>query len=792
MTVVSETSGTPEPPDKPPAIGFGLQSRDVVPVIALLTGVAATFSGNQPTGNSAADYALSFVFAAAVVWFGQFATAQAVTVSAALGLFFTGFSIPAIAFAACALLVALAITMWRQLDRDSWVISAAFVAALTTQTVLYLPNIGFNTSASILAAITITPIVITGFRNLPERQQQHARRGLVAVMTFAAGATALTAATALSARGQVERGVDQAEDGVTAVEQGDQSQALELLDAAQVDFEQAHDRLSGPLTWPARWVPIAAQHSRALETAAAQGATLAGTAKRTVLQADVDKIRGQNGELDLDLVEAVNAELTLANRTLRAAQQSLRDVNTPWLLPMLGSRLDSVNEELVSTAADIDLANHGTSVLPDMFGANGLRRYMVLFLQPSESREFGGFVGAYGFLEADQGRFELTESGSVDVELGNGPATFTNPEVFPESFLSAVPSLRPQNLTATPDLSTIAAAVRDLTPQWRQDPEFHIDGVITIDPYALAGMLELTGPIVVDGRTEPIDADNVVDFLLRDQYVEFDPVDRAQRQDVLRVLGGQAFNKLLAIEIPGPEKLGAIFGPAARANRLSMVTFNEQENAFLDRIWLSADFPDVGTAVDMVGIYGQTGTASKLDGYASRTATYDVMVNPETGAVTSELVMVESNDAPADAGDYVLGRGDVGGPAGGTLGFGSNFLALGLYTRSTVESLEADTAYRIEDAQPAFSYDRHRIFFEVPLGDSAQVTARMSSQAEPGRYDVYVPAQATALVGEFTLTVRPSQGWRISGFPTQQDGSWTETFTLDEAHGFTLIFERGE
>ena len=68
----------------------------------------------------------------------------------------------------------------------------------------------------------------------------------------------------------------------------------------------------------------------------------------------------------------------------------------------------------------------------------------------------------------------------------------------------------------------------------------------------------------------------------------------------------------------------------------------------------------------------------------------------------------------------------------------------------------------------------------------------MSSQAEPGRYDVYVPAQATALVGEFTLTVRPSQGWRISGFPTQQDGSWTETFALDEAHGFTLIFERGE
>ena len=787
MAVASETTETPE---KPTAISFGLQSRDIVPMLALLSGVAATFSGNQPTGNAGADYALNFVFAAAIVWLGQFASPQAIILSAALSLFFSGLQLPAIAFAACAVFAAVAITMWRRFDRESWAIGAAVVAAFVAQTVLYLPNIGFNTSASLLAAVASAPLVVTGYKGLPDRQQQTARRSVGAIAIFAVVATLLAVVAALSVRGQVETGITQAENGVTAVEQGDQPLALTLLEAAQTDFEAAHDRLSGPLTWAARWVPVTAQHSRALETAAAQGTTLAGTAARTVVQADVDKIRGQNGELDLELVQAVNAELTLANGTLAAAQTSLRKVNTPWLLPLLSSRLESVNEELVATAADIDLANHGTAVLPNMFGANGLRRYIVLFIQPSESREFGGLVGAYGLLEADQGRFQLTESGSINTDLGFGTATFTDPGSFPESFVLAGPSLNPQNLTATADLPTIAAAIQDLIPQWRQNPDFQIDGVITIDPYALAGMLELTGPLAVEGLDQPIGADNVVDFLLRDQYLEFDPFDRDERKDVLRLLAGQAFNELFTIDIPGPERLGSIFGPVARANRLSMVTFDDQENTFLERIFLSADLPQVGEAVDMVGIYSQTGTASKLDGYATRDTIYEVMVNPATGAVTSELVILETNDAPADAGEYILGYNDVESLTGGTLGVGTNFLALGLYTRANVESFEATTPYRIDDAQGAFTYDRHPIFFEVPLGTTAQVTAKMSSVVGPGRYDVFIPAQATAQVGNFTLIVRPTEGWQVVGLPTQPDGSWTETFALDEARGFTFLFEQ--
>jgi hypothetical protein len=192
----------------------------------------------------------------------------------------------------------------------------------------------------------------------------------------------------------------------------------------------------------------------------------------------------------------------------------------------------------------------------------------------------------------------------------------------------------------------------------------------------------------------------------------------------------------------------------------------------------------------MVGIYGQTGTASKLDGYATRTTTYDVQFDPATGQVASELVIVESNNAPPDSGSYVLGLAEVQSPDGGTLEVGANLLALGLYTRATVESFVADTPFRVEDSQPAFTYDRYPIFFEVPLGSSARVTATLSAQVEPGRYDVFIPAQATAIIGDFTLTIHPTEGWRVSGVETGADGSWSKTFPMDQARGFSFTFER--
>ena len=207
----------PEAPEKPSTVSFGLQSRDVVPMLALVAGVAATFSGNQPTGNSAADFVLSFLFAAGLVWLGQLADSRALMLSAVLAFFFSGLQVPALVFGALSMVTAMAITLWRPFDRDSWAIGAGFTAAMAAQAVLYLPNLGFSLSASLLAAVAIAPLTITGFRQLPTDQLRIARRAALALAGFAVVASILTVIAALSVRSQITSGIERAENGITAV-----------------------------------------------------------------------------------------------------------------------------------------------------------------------------------------------------------------------------------------------------------------------------------------------------------------------------------------------------------------------------------------------------------------------------------------------------------------------------------------------------------------------------------------------------------------------------------------------
>ena len=783
-------SPVPQADAKKEAYGFGLSADDVLPIVLLLAAVASGMSGQEPTGNIGADFVLAAGFGAGLVWLSRYASPDALVISAVLALFFSGLQFPAVLIGAAAVAGALFMTTWRRFDRDSWRIGAAISAAFTSQAALNLPNIRFVGSASILATIAAAPIVVTAVRALPSRYRTWAIRGLIGAAIFALVSSALAAYAGLSVRDHVEVGIEQAQDGVAALEAGDQPEARRLLEAAQANFDIASDRLGGPLTWPARIVPVVAQHSRAIETASDQGSALARTAVRTVTSADVDQIRGQSGAIDLDVVRAVNGELTTANAVLQQAQSSLLDVRTAWLLPALDDRLESVQVELAATTEDIDLANQATALLPQILGADDPRRYLVLFVQPSESREYGGFVGAYAMLEADQGRLSLGESGSI-TDLVTIPATFTEPADFPRAYRRLFPEQNPQNLTGIADLTTIAEAARDFVPQWRRDTGYTIDGVLTIDPFALAGLLELTGPITIPDRPEPITADNVVNFLLRDQYFEFDDLGRDQRQDVLNVLAGATFDRLLDVEIPGPERLGAIFGPIARANRLAFRTFDDQENVFLDRVLLSADFPDIGEAVEILGVYGATATASKLDAYTSRSMTYEVEINPATGEVTGRVDVAITNDAPADAPEYVTGLESASVSIGDGLELGENLLALSIYSRSQITAVTSpDAVFRADEPTESLGYDRHVALIEVPRAETRHVTFDTTSQVLPGRYDLLVTAQPVAVVGNLTLIVRPTTGWRVVSNDVAADGSWSTTVPMDLSRGFTVEFAR--
>ena len=774
-------------------LALGLDPDIATPLIMAGSAIAAGLSGLTPTGNAGADFVLSTGIGAFLPWLAHRVDGRSLLYGGLAAVLFSGLQFPAFPLAALAVAMILGPVMVRPADPPTQTVLRTAAAALITHAALHFPNIEWVGTASLLALAALAPILLSAWRHSTAVERAIVWRIGRWVGGFITLATLLAVAAALLARGSVEDGIAGAEDGIDAIQDGDQDRAADLLLIAGNDFRSASDLLGGPLSWPARLVPVVAQHSRALGTAAREGQELAAAAVQTVTTADVDQIRGSNGAIDLELVRDVNAELRRANLVLRNSQAAIRSVRTAWLLPFLDDRLASVEVELLDIFGDIDLADQATAVLPGILGGAGPRQYLVLFVQPAESREYGGFVGAYGLLRADDGRLSLIESGSIGEDYGSGTARFENPGLYPQAYYEKEPARFPQNLTAIADLSTIASAARELSPQWRNDPDFTIDGVMTIDPFALAGFLELTGPIEVDGRIDPIDASNVADYLLRDQYLEFADAGRERRQDALHELASTVFDELLNIEIPGPDRLGAVFGPLARSDRLAFTTFDDDENALFRRILLDADLPVVGEDVQMIGVFGATIVAGKLDAYATRNLTYDVTVDPASGNAVGRLDVELINDAPPDAPLFVLRHLEQDDLTGEPLVAGTNLMVLNLYTRADLGDFAVSDGADlvIGNRTPALSYQHQAIAVEVPIQSVRHASTQLTDTVTPGRYDVLIAAQPTALTGSVSLTVRPTDGWRIVGkAPLNADGSWTVVEDLDVHRPYTVQFER--
>lgn len=772
---IANTAGANTAPSE---ISFGLRSGDVWPVIAAFAAVGAGLTRQAPTGNAFADFVFPAALAAVVVWLSQTATANAVRLSALLCLVFTALQFPAAWFGLAAVAVALTGVML-PLERQTRMITLALTAALVSQVALRLPSYRFIGSASILAVIGLAPILVTGVQGLAARPRQILTRSLLGFGVFSLLATGLATAAAGSVRDDVLNGIDAARDGVQAIENGDQERAVGLLEDSRIKLNGASGRLSGPLTWPSRIVPIVGHQTRAVEIAVDEGAQLATTAARVVTVADVEQIRGSNGAIDLDLVNQLNLELTNANLVLRDSRASLRESRAPWLLPQLDRRIVEIEDELTGANNDIDLANLGTYVVPRILGSEELRRYLVIFTQPSEAREFGGFVAAYALLEAKDGQITLADSGpALDILKAAEDAEIENFADFPPHYANSRPDLFPQNLTSTPHLPSITAMAAEIVPKWQDNADLTVHGVIVMDPYAVAGLLELTGPIAIEGRSEPLTPDNVVEFLLRGQYTEFEDDGREERQDSLGDLASRTFEQLLSVEVPGPERLGAIFGPIARANRLAVATLDDEENAFLNAVALSADLPEVGSAVDMLGLYTTTRIASKVAAYESHVLNYTVDVDPGAKTATGRVDLDITNSIPNDAPGYVAGNDG-----------GNNWIWLSLYTRAEIQGFK-ELALGEPREGTAYSYLRYSVELEVPPGTTERFSFDTFTELQDDRYDLFVPAQAGAQIGELNVTIRPAAGWRIVGLPTAADGTWTGSLVHDTGKAFTFFFER--
>jgi hypothetical protein len=301
--------------------------------------------------------------------------------------------------------------------------------------------------------------------------------------------------------------------------------------------------------------------------------------------------------------------------------------------------------------------------------------------------------------------------------------------------------------------------MQQLYPQLGGD---QIDGMLEVDPYGLAALLQLTGPITIPGYGQPLTKDNAADVLISQQYYQFG--NNTQRKDFLDDAGRETFQKLVHADLPSPRQLGNVLGPAVDDHRIKFTPLtpdpkaHDAEQQLIQQLGADGAFPPKGDG-DFFSLITQNKGENKIDIYMHRKIQYSSQFDPDTGKVNAHATVTITNDAPKDGlPDAIIGNNDQNLPKGTNELFFSFYTPLGLRD-AKVDQQPSPLEYQVE-----FGYAVYSKFLTIPSGGSVTVDLDLFGQLKPGStYTLGIYPQSTVNADDLVVTTSVPSAWSITG-----------------------------
>ena len=432
------------------------------------------------------------------------------------------------------------------------------------------------------------------------------------------------------------------------------------------------------MTFPARQIPIVAPQLRTLESIATIGVHTIPTARSAATDIDPDRLRLVNGRLDLATLASYRPIFDRLATETRAVRAELARLPRTWLLPPLEHQLARFETTVARADDSAQTADEAVAAAPFILGGSGTRTYLVAFVTPAEARGSGGLMANYGVLTATDGRLHLGRVGrgpSLD-RAGTQPKHLTGPPDYLARYGKFEPAQTWENVTMSPDFPSVGDVMAQLYPQ---SGGVAIDGVIEVDPFAMARLISLSGPVNIPGVPVTVNANNAVSFLFRDQYTLItDPIERA---DLLGDLARAVFDKLTSGHSARPATIAQALSPAIATEDLALWFGNDRSQAFARRIGADAALPPVDG--DSFGVIVQNAGGNKIDYYLQRRSGTRRRSPPPDTSTPMRSSRCATTHRATGVPLYVIGNG-LGKPVG------TNTLYLSLYSPLALETANID------------------------------------------------------------------------------------------------------
>jgi hypothetical protein len=726
------------------SLGHPLADSQLAAIIAA-SALLAAFGGAEPTGGTIIDLVLVVVTAGLVTWASArapwWAVASAAGVAGAIAL---SPLLTTLALAAC--FAGLWAGWFERTDRALY---AAIGAVSVNVLIRSQLNDPFGLSA-LVGLLTCAMLLIVG---IAERDARVRRRS-IQIGAAAAGvfliAAVVSGLSLQRSRQDLEAGQRLAQDGFDMALAGDYATAAELFNDAASSFERAAASIDHPLTYVAQVAPVVAQHHRAASEIVQSGsASLAdsGVAVDSIAAADLGV---KDGSINLDEIRSTFGPLRQLEESLASLNGSVTSANTEWLLPVAGSRLDELSDELATLSSRLDDLVRAIESAPALLGEDGPRTYFVGFTTPAEARGIGGLMGNFAEIQVDNGRISLTDFGRATDLNGDQDAPSRRVIDGPEDFVQryggygfvkpdgATGSTPWSNITMPADFRLAADVIAQLYPQ---SGGRTVDGVIVLDAFALDALAGFGGPLPLPNLDKTLEPGEVASFLLYSQYeLEFDG-----RVDLLEDVARATLDRLLGGHIPPLPQLGSGLLPLAQQDRIVAWMADDEEQELIERLGLSGRLPALEGA-DGVAVTVNNASANKIDAYLERTIEHVSVLDPATGRVQSTTTVTITNTAPASGLPFIVIGNEIGAP------IGTNRTLLSVYTAgsATAVTVSGEAVPFVSGTESGWSVVDQ--FVILAAGDSTTMTVSSEAYLDlTDGYELVAHPQPLVLPAELTV-----------------------------------------
>lgn len=318
---------------------------------------------------------------------------------------------------------------------------------------------------------------------------------------------------------------------------------------------------------------------------------------------------------------------------------------------------ERASENLLKSESALARVSVFANLIPVFAGVKKTDHHLLLFLNNTELRPAGGFIGNYGVLTVSNGDIQSIKSADVyaldrlvSVEK-NVAMKIKEPAPYPLQRYNATPVWFFRDANWSPDFNESAQKIISkfyeetsvLSPSERLKIPYadSFDGVIAFTPTFVSELLRVTGPVTANGQT--FTQENMAEKL--EYQVEYGyakkGIPEAQRKEIVGELVNVVMEKLTSIPFSEWSRVATVFETAFRERQLFVYHTNLTTEKILTQVGWSGRYipstPDVQMVVD-------ANLASlKTDPAINRNISYELFQNSQKEYIGRTTITYKHN-----------------------------------------------------------------------------------------------------------------------------------------------------